>query len=404
MKFVFSESYILKWNGYTARNEKGISGTHNASMYLAEALARLNHEVIFVNVNNNIISGEYLNVKYINYDEFESCNCDYIITTYMTEDLKILSKILNYNKLIMIMNNPLYIPYIYRNRNLLQLVNPNKIIIAFISECSKYHILLRKSNNYLKYYNQILLHNSIDINDIKSITEKENSFIFFACLERGFKMAVEIRNRFNKDFKIYTNTYSNTDIYSQSESKNIIITENSSKNTILNYCAKSKYFIYSIVNLDTNNVHYDCAPYVILEALLSGVVVIAPRMKLFEELYGDAICYIDTTELISEKDLLFPGLDDKDCPLTIIPNFGRILIDKYVEKLNLLESNIDLYNSYVKKGILLKDKYDNIKIANFLLDSLSKVTDMSKEDIETILKINNNNNKIVLNNRLNKYK
>ena len=39
MKFIFTESFPLIWNGYTARNNKGISGSHTVSMYLAEGLA-----------------------------------------------------------------------------------------------------------------------------------------------------------------------------------------------------------------------------------------------------------------------------------------------------------------------------------------------------------------------------
>ena len=122
MKFIFSESFNLNWNGYIARNEKGISGTHNASMYLAEALANLGHDVTILNTscylkniihrdkysaritikgteiiyNNNIIIGEHLGVKYINISDIEDIiDCDYIITTYNVDDLDILKKVNN---------------------------------------------------------------------------------------------------------------------------------------------------------------------------------------------------------------------------------------------------------------------------------------------------------------------
>jgi len=395
MKFIFSESYILHWNGYTARYEKGISGTHSASMYLAEALAALNHEVIFVHVFNKIIPGSYLGVKYINLDDFDACDCDYIITTYMVNDLLILNKINKYNKIIMIMNNPLDIN---NNRNLIHKINPNKIIIAFISEFSKNNILLNNTNTFLKNYQHILLYNSINLNDIKLITKKENSFIFFACLERGFKMSVEIINKFNNEFKLYTNTYSNNSTYNNVKSNNIFITENTSKNTILSYCAKSKYFLYPLIDLDTNNIHYDCAPYVVLEALLSGVVVIAPKMKLFEELYGDAICYIDTNNIIQDIYLESEYVNGVRC--NNHPEFGYPVIDKYVEKLNLLEQNSEIYNSYVEKGLLLKEKYSHVNIVNTLLDNIDKLKDLHIDINNTHL---NTINKL-LHNRLNKYK
>ena len=51
MKFIFTESFPLIWNGYTARNNKGISGSHTVSMYLAEGLAKSEeNDVTIVNL------------------------------------------------------------------------------------------------------------------------------------------------------------------------------------------------------------------------------------------------------------------------------------------------------------------------------------------------------------------
>jgi len=417
MKFIFSESHTLPWNGYTARYERGISGTHSASMYLAEALAELNHEVIFVNICNKIIPGNHLGVKYVNFNEFEVCDCDYIITTYHTNDLFIIDKINNFNKIIIIMNNPLCtLPY--DGKNYLYKIDASKVIIAFISEFSKNNILLYPDSNLIKSFEHMLLYNSIDLNDIKS-DEKDNNFIFFACLDRGFKMATQIINKFdiNNSFKLYTNTYSdcNNDIY-QNLNKNVFITENTSKNTILNYCAKGKYFLYPLINLDTNSVHYDCAPYVVLESLLSGVVVIAPKMKLFVELYGDAVCYIDTSDIIPEKDLTTVTLDSNTGD-NIHPNFGYPILNRYVAKLKLLEENIDLYNSYVEKGRLLKDKYSNKNVVNTLINAIDVDFNLNlntyknieqanqyiyKKNISTNMKLKNP--KLMHNKLLNKYK
>ena len=197
------------------------------------------------------------------------------------------------------------------------------------------------------------------------MSEKENSFIFFACFERGYKMAVEVRNKFNPDFKMYTNTYSDNFREKLIQSDNIIITENTSKNTIFEYCKKSKYFVYSLINLDNNKIHCDTFAYVVLEALLHGVIVLAPRLLLFEELYGDAICYIETDDIIPRIQLTQTDW------LINNENFGLPIVDRYVDKLNLLEKDKELYNSYVQKGLLLKDKFDNKKIANVLLDAIN---------------------------------
>jgi glycosyltransferase involved in cell wall biosynthesis len=382
-------------------------------MYLAEALAKLDHDVTVINTSfvtrhlpkyntilykihylKHIIPETYNNVKYINYDKFESTNCDYIITTYNTDDLEILKKINNYKKMIVIMNNPLCGSNMYKFQSL----DKTKILIAFISNYSKDNILLN-NDKFLKEYQHILLHNSIDNNDIKLITKKENSFIFFACIERGFEMSNEIIKKFDNTskFKIYTNTYADIP-KSLLNINNNIITPDTSKNTIFEYCAKSKYFLYPLIDLETNNIHCDTFAYVVLEALLSGVVVIAPKMKLFEELYGNAICYIDTCNIISNKYLESEYVNGVRCNKH--PEFGYPVINKYVEKLNLLEQNNELYNSYVEKGLLLKEKYSHVNIVNTLLDNIDKLKDVHIDINNTDIIIINK----LLHYRLNKYK
>ena len=373
MKFIFTESFPLIWNGYTARNNKGISGSHTVSMYLAEGLAKSEeNDVTIVNLTidkerkvnilkritkykNNIIEGNHLNVKYINYNNLSNTSCDYIITTNCTDDINIINKVSEYKKIIIIMHNNLF-----PGASLLKYLDKNKIIIAYISNVSKENIL-NSEDSFLKDYDSIILNNSIDISEIHAITEKEKSFVFFPCMERGYKLAVEVIKHF-QDFKLYTNTYvdDNRDLINQNEQ--IVLTEDSSKNTIYKYYQKSKYFVYPLINLDNDRIHYDTFGYVVLESLLHGVVVIAPRMAIYEELFGDAVCYIDTDGIIPKDDLIHWHKWNS--------NFGLPLLDRYVDKINLLESNVELYNSYVQKGLLLRDKYSNIKIATNLLNML----------------------------------
>ena len=101
MYFVFVESFDLRfWNGYIARNQKGISGYPNASMYLAEGLAKSGHRVELVSTKDNLEEIEYMGVKYINYRNFNGTYCDYIVTKYVLNDLLILNKISEYKKII----------------------------------------------------------------------------------------------------------------------------------------------------------------------------------------------------------------------------------------------------------------------------------------------------------------
>jgi len=349
MKFIFTESFPLIWNGYTARNNKGISGSHTVSMYLAEGLAKLEeNDVTIVNLTiekekkvnilkritkykNNIIEGNHLNVKYLNYNNLSNTSCDYIITTNCTDDINIINKVSEYKKIIIIMHNNLF-----PGASLLKYLDKNKIIIAYISNVSKENIL-NSEDSFLKDYDSIILNNSIDISEINAKSEKEKSFVFFPCMERGYKLAVEVIKHF-PDFKLYTNTYvdDNRDLINQNEQ--IVLTEDSSKNTIYKYYQKSKYFVYPLINLDNDRIHYDTFGYVVLESLLHGVVVIAPRMAIYEELFGDAVCYIDTDGIIPKDDLIHWHKWNS--------NFGLPLLDRYVDKIKLL---LHIYQMYQKK-------------------------------------------------------
>lgn len=356
MKYIFVDGFDIVWNGYTARYENGISGSNGAIMYLAEAIAKdKNNTVEIVSTANNTIENTYLNVKYTNFINFEYQSCNYIITVNVLNTLSILDKIENYNKIIILTQNDLY------SYEKLFNIDKNKILIGYISEFAKTNIL--NVQPFLKEYSNILLYNSIDLNDLNNISIvehkiKKNQLCFFACYDRGYKMVIEIIDKLN-NYQLVFNNYYNISI----QNHKVIITENSAKNTIFKYISESKYFVYPLINLDNNCIHYDTFGYVVLEALSLGCIVIAPRIKVFEELYGDAICYIDTDDIIPIDDLLYWKKQNS--------NFGYPILDRYIEKIKLLDDNEELCNSYINKGLLLKEKFCNIKIASILTNYLS---------------------------------
>ena len=358
MKFIFVCNTMLKFNGFTARNNEGISGSETALMYLAEGLAEdLNNLVIIVSTTNTIVEGEHLNVRYINLCNFNNQLCDYIITNNNLLYLdSFMDKITNYNKIIILTHNDLH------NFHILQSINKDKITIGYISQFAKENILIVQP--FLNDYDNILIHNSINLNDFNyEINNKENALCFFACVERGYKMVVNIHHKLN-NYILYTNTYANQHRYLLNNVNNSIVTENSSKYTTHNYIAKSKYFIYPLINLDNNMIHYDTFAYVVLEALLLGTIVITPKIKVFEELYGDAICYIDTDDLIPQNYLTYWKQSNA--------NFGLPLLDRYVEKIRLLDNDDNLRNSFIKKGLLLKNTYSHNKISSDFMRDLKK--------------------------------
>lgn len=359
MKFVFVDSFDLKWNGHTARYDDGVSGSHNAIMYLAEGLARTGeHSVEVVSIHNYLIEGTYYNVKYTNFDNFENQPCDYIIVTPYLNTLNILDKISDFKKIIILTHFELWINDRFNS------IDKDKIIIGFISEFAKTNIL--KEQPFLKEYEHIILHNSFDENELTNfpvIENKTSQMCFFACHNRGYKMTTEIVKQLD-NYQLISNTYANhlKSLYTSDNENKIIISDNSSKYSTYKIISESKYFVYPLINLDTNEIHYDTFGYVVLEALLLGCVVIAPKIKTYEELFGDAICYVETDDIIPNEDLLYWRKKN--------PDFGLPILNRYVEKIKLLDQNEELRKSYIEKGLALKEKFSNIKIASEFISYL----------------------------------
>lgn len=371
MKFIFVDSFNLKWNGKTARYINGISGSHNAHMYLAEGLALdINNEVIMVSTKNNIIEETYNGVHYINISNFTPTECSYIIIMNNLRSLEILEFIIHYEKILILTQNDLCdIPPYFIN------IDISKIVICYISEFAKTNIL--RVQPFLNNYPHILLHNSIDMNDIlhikPSIDKNENYICYFACIERGYKLVLEILKKLD-NYTLLTNNY-NTDNSSYTNlDNNIIVTQNSSKYEILENVSKSKYFIYPLINLDNNTIHYDTFAYVVLEALLLGTIVIAPKIQVFVELYGDAICYIDTCDLIPEEHLLYWKCHNY--------NFGYPILNRYVEKVKLLDNDPVLRQTFIDRGRQINDKFSHIKISKELICKLDIFNNTNKHLIQ----------------------
>ena len=355
-RILFIEAFHLKeWNGYTARHIKGTSGTHSASMYLAEEFAKRGYEVDFV--SPNIIDTTYLGVNYKNFQEFPlNTVYDYIFTTNNMLDLQIANKVVHYKKLIVIMGNPLLQPDFL---NVFK-IPVNKFVVAYVSKTSQDAICLQQPS--LTKFTSIILHNSINLDDIQPIVEKDNSFVFFACADRGYGIAAEVANAF-PHFKLYSNTYANELKYLLKEQ-----TDDSSKNAVFKRLAQSKYFVYPLINLEKGSIHYDTFAYVILEALLHGVVVITVRNPVFEELFGDAVCYIDTDDIFSRE--CFKTWSNKIEISVEVSEFLKEYTRRFIEKVKILEGFDNLRGEYIRKGLALRDKFSNTTVLNSLFEYL----------------------------------
>jgi len=355
----------LKWNGYTARYENGISGSHNALLYLAEALAKIGHIVIITSTNNNIIEGNYLNVEYVNSCNIKETDYHYIVTHNLLSGLFFLHNI-SFVKLIILTHNDLCD---YDN---LFSIPKEKVIIGYISEFAKMNIL--NLQPFLKDYESMLLYNSMDMKDLPIIKPKKDQLCYFACLDRGFKMVSEILKQLN--YTLVTNTYSPNYRDLLQPNTQLFVSSNTSKKCIHEHISESKYFIYPLINLDNNCIHYDTFAYCVLESLLLGVVVIAPKIGVFEELYGDSICYIDTDDIIPKEDLLYWKKQNS--------NFGYPLIDRYVSMIHRLDNDDELRNRYIQKGIALREKFNSEVITQKLLDKINTTTKYDLKHLSTL--------------------
>jgi glycosyltransferase involved in cell wall biosynthesis len=449
MKIAFIESFLNKeWNGYTARYVEGVSGTHSAIFYLAEAIAKQNHDVTviqqYANFEPKWVNGVFYQCMK-KMPEDDTTLYDVLVFTFKLEDTNIFNKIKNYKKIAFIMNcieltkfcfsphekswfydSPKFFTSSIRqgdyvtHRDFLNILDRDKVNILYVSENSKINTFF--INRQIESIRHHLLYNSIDIQDFINKdgelytlpqNEKENNFIFFACIERGYNIVMEVAKRFQGKFNIVASNYDNKKYISDSpshvtenseknisnekfsivsynegeaESKNeffetkygeikILHPKNTSKQELFSWNRRSKYFIYPCFNSENRYIHYDTFAYVVLEALLCGTIVIAPRMRVFEELYGDAIYYINTTGILDQTDLIYSHWWDPKNNMIWdkkFPNITNSFINRYEEAIKHLESDIELRNTYIQRGFSLKNKFSNHLMANSFLNFFSR--------------------------------
>ena len=379
MIIVFTESFELNgWNGYNARYIKGVSGSHNGPMYLAEGLADAGHRVYFVSIINVMEPREYNGVVYCNLDNFQTLEyCDLIVTTNNVRDLHIFKKIDNYKRLAFVMHNELFNNDPNNMHNFMPFYHKanDRLSIIFLNQNAKDNIL--RMQDFLIPCVNAILPNCLNLKEIIPFQaeKKENAFVFFPVIERGYGMVRDLLNYF-PDFKLIINTYDTNNLQFINSNHQIEFTENSSKLKVYNALSRGKYFVYSLVNYekihpyyDKGSIHYDTFGYVVLEALLHGVIVIAPKMEVFEELFGDAICYIDTEDIIP-KHFMSKWKQQNE-------NFGKPILNRYVDKIKFLEDHPEVRQQYIEKGLEVGKKFCHKTVAKRYLEARFPVPSIS---------------------------
>lgn len=282
MKFIFLNSTNENWSGITIRD-----GTHNSSISkqfvnMTECLAK-NHNVKVVSIYNIYPSLilKYNQVEYTNLNNLSIGNCDILILHKPSVDIQILSLFGNIKKIFFFVEW-----YNNLEEDDLYILRKNEHITLIYSSIIIKNILTTKYNieNLINiviapcYFDNIYYNNE----------EKENYISFF---EKSDTTIINDVMNCLEDYQLCTPFDSFTNLKSRVVKMNF-------QNKI-ELLKKSKYYICSCIY--DNKFVVDNFNYFILEALLCNVIVIAPRIKLIEEHFGDLIDYYDIDDLIDNN-------------------------------------------------------------------------------------------------------
>jgi FkbM family methyltransferase len=385
-----SNDFGINWNGETVRTTAGKSGTHMNHIFMAEAFAKKGHNTYVT--SHNISPTTHNGVKYIKmtdcYEHLNGINMDYFFTNNHITDFLFIRQLNNYkhSKIFAVMSNPFD-----GNINELSHFDVSQIHLLFTSK-NILDIVMENESQLLKYTSHILPY-CIDIDEIKDNTQsiggiapppheltavtadkRNKNMSFFPTFERGYYLLTLLLEQL-PDFVLRVGTYYLTNISIVDETNpQIKAVRNTSRNSVYDVLNTSKYFIYPLIHLETNRIHYDTFAYCVLEALLHGVVVIAPPVKIFKELYGDAICYIDKCEkFIDPYNLSHFGVTDS--------TFGEECIPLYLEQIRKLETDGEYYRTFVERGRALKNTYSQETVLGKMWDIIANIEKPLKDHL-----------------------
>lgn len=362
-KVVFIDSLLdntIPWNGRLIRERHGLSGMYVSSILLAEYLSSTGNFAVEY-LSNGIIDETYHGVKYTNYNHVNEIKCDFAFITNNMQDLSTLFEKLSYNavrpRIFSLMRDK------FVNTNFLSFIKDYTLEVIYVSDLLRNNCINASCPSINYPYH--IIPNCIDIYELFEAKRiKENAFVFFACPSKGLDIAIDIAGNF-PEFNLYCNTYNDNERACIVPHEQLIKLNDqaSSRYEVYEILSRAKYFIYPLYNSNTHSLHIDSFAYVVLEALVHGVVVLAPRMKLFEELYGDAIYYID-----------IDGDYNRECfsswNQTIDEDIIAAMKEKFIEAVCELESDFFLYNSFIEKGMSLKKKFKKDVVGNMVTEIL----------------------------------
>lgn len=267
---------IKKWDGYNIRyGNVGCSGSHTAVVAAAEALAKTG---LTVYVHNFCTDNKVNDVQYVgNYQQLVDKDITHLVIPSWFANSAIIQDMKHTLKHIYIWLHCIPQKIDYPILNI-------PVTYIHLSEWSK--SILPQTNNKSIVANNILLVDVLPSIYTVTNTQKQNTTIFCACIERGGIAAEIIWNKLNKlnpanfkNFQKFT--------YDRRGKAN-------DKFTLCNvHLLNAKYFIYPLVaNKRPYCVHVDTFSYVVAEAIACGIEVFTYPVGALKELYDGMVTWL----------------------------------------------------------------------------------------------------------------
>ena len=286
-----------EWNGEIIRTGGvGVSGTDTSTILIAEyfALHGWDTYLIASSCKNNTV---YKNVKYFNCNILNNNINTFDILVITPSDEFLEYKWNNLKKIIIWC----HMQHTFKEssfKKITELYPDVDIIINYMNQFVKDAISIHSphTTNYINDF--VMIPNPVfDDNDInENIVKKSQSFIFNTSYRRGGDVLINIFNKlqYNDKSLVLCSAYKGELDNINNNNNSIEILNSIDKYTMYKKLAESEYFLYPLVAPinEGANVHKDCSPCSVAEALLNEVIVITLPVAGLYDLYKDILVYI----------------------------------------------------------------------------------------------------------------
>jgi hypothetical protein len=284
-----------EWNGEIIRNGGvGVSGTDTSTVLIAEYFAKYGWDTYLIasSCKNNTI---YNNVKYYKCNILKEINNEFDILVITPSDEFLEYKWNNLQKIIIWC----HMQHTFKEssfQSIQQLYPKTSIIINYMNQFVKDAVAIHSpyTTNYTDDF--VMIPNPVFNDNLNNnIVKKPHSFIFNTSYRRGGDVLLNIFNKVNYDDKslVVCSAYKG-ELDKVKGNNNIEILNSIDKYTMFKKLAESEYFVYPLVTplSEGANLHKDCSPCSVAEALLNEVIVITLPVAGLNDLYKDILVYM----------------------------------------------------------------------------------------------------------------